>query len=168
MVRKLATVSLLAALGLVAGIALTNPVPRSYVYVESFAVPGHSGDTVHLAAVVRSLHVHGVRVRVESGNDFQVAGHGSSAQAAVKAVTMVRKAIARMPHPRYNVMSGGAVDALRRGQVYPLRPGAIGLACGVAIGILIGFGPGLWSNQRRARIGRLRRSAGDYQTTGTA
>jgi hypothetical protein len=72
----------------------------------------------------------------------------------------VRKAIARMPHPRYNVMSGGAVDALRPGQGYPFLPSAIGLASGAAIGILIGIGPGFWSNQMRPRIRRLRRSAG--------
>jgi hypothetical protein len=168
-VRKLATVALLPALGLIAGHVLTYPVPGSYVYVASFGLPGptHGRDAAHLAAVVKSQHVRGIRVKVFSEREFEVSGHGSSASAAVRAVSTVRKALYRIPHLRYNVVAG-AVDALRRGQVYPLQPAAIGVACGVAVGILIGFGPGLWSNQLRARIGRLRRSAKGYRTTGTA
>lgn len=165
--RKLATVALLAVLGLVVGHVLTHPVARSYVYVDVYSVPGHSADAPQLAAEVRSLHVHGVRVRVHDAHAFQVAGHGSSAQAAVKAAMTVRKAIAGMPHPRYNVISGGVVDALRRGQGYPFLPSVIGLASGAAIGILIGIGPGFWSSQMRPRIRRLRRSAG-ATTAGTA
>ncbi len=80
-------------------------------------------------------------------------GHGSTAQAAVSALSPVRQAIDRMPqHPRYSVLHGG-VDALRRAQGYPLQPGAIGLACGAAIGILIGIAQALWSNHLRARMG---------------
>jgi hypothetical protein len=155
-----------AAVGLVVGIALTNPVPHRYVFVEVFALCDNSRDEIHLAVVVRSLHLPGVRIRVHDAHGFQVAGHGSTAQAAVKAVSPVRNAIDRIPHhPRYSVLIGG-VDALMRDQGYPLQPGAIGLACGVAIGMLIGIGQGLWSNQLRPRSARLRRSASGYRSSG--
>jgi hypothetical protein len=68
MSRKLAAVALLAVLGLVVGRFLTHPVPRSYVYVDVYAVPGHSPDATQLAAEVSSLHVHGVRVRVHGAH----------------------------------------------------------------------------------------------------
>jgi len=108
--KKLVAVALLAVLGLVVGRILTHAVPRSYVYVDVYSVPGRHADAPRFAAQVRSLHVQGVRVRVHDAHAFQVAGHGSSAQAAVRAAMTVRNAIADMPHPRYNVISGGAVD----------------------------------------------------------
>src|SRR5215467_10986595 len=105
MARKVATIVLLAVLGLVVGRFVTHPAPRSYVYVDVYSVPGHRANAPQFAAEVRNLHVHGVRVRIHDVHAFQVAGHGRSAQAAVKAAMTVRKAIAGMPHPRYNVIS---------------------------------------------------------------
>jgi hypothetical protein len=156
--RKLATGSLLAALGLVVGIVLTHPHPvqRSYVYTESFQLRTDSPSAAHVAAVVRSQHVRGVRVKVFSGRNFEVSGHGSSASAAVKVVSAVQKVIDKIPHTRYNAVHGG-VDAVGRGEVYPLQPAAIGLASGVAIGILIAIGQGRWSNHLQTRIWRSAR-----------
>src|SRR5258707_8449110 len=77
--RSLAIVVLLGLVGLVAGgaFAVTDLGPRSYTATEEFTLPAHSHDAIRLAAVARSQHVEGVRVRVLDGHTLQVTGHGS-------------------------------------------------------------------------------------------
>jgi ABC-type sulfate transport system substrate-binding protein len=55
MLRRLATVALLATLGLVVGASMTVFGPRSYDV--SRYLPAHSNDAFRLAAVASSLHV---------------------------------------------------------------------------------------------------------------
>src|SRR5258708_17292678 len=76
--RSLAIVVLLGLVGLVAGgaFAVTDLGPRSYTATEEFTLPAHSHDAIRLAAVARSQHVEGVRVRVLDGHTLQVTGHG--------------------------------------------------------------------------------------------
>jgi len=70
-----AIVVLLGLAGLVAGVAYAATVtPTSYEATTAFAVPAHSRDAIRLAAVARSQHVPGVRVRVINARAFNVTG----------------------------------------------------------------------------------------------
>jgi hypothetical protein len=137
MLRRLATVALLATLGLVVGAAMTVFGARSYIAGEEFVLPAHSKDTVRLAAIARSMHVRGVRVRVLSGDTFQIIGHGSrhgAARALNEVATQVRKAINRMPGAKLRrVLPFG--HALARQQGNALLTGAIGLLAGLGAGL---------------------------------
>src|SRR5258707_15340739 len=111
--RSLAIVVLLGLVGLVAGgaFAVTDLGPRSYTATEEFTRPAHSHDAIRLAAVARSQHVEGVRVRVLDGHTLQVTGHGSltgSVSALEAVVSQVRKAIKDMsPTHVWSIHGGG-------------------------------------------------------------
>ena len=118
MLRSLAIVVLLGLVGLVAGAAFasTDLGPRRYTATEEFALPAHSRDAIRLAAVARSQHVRGVRVRVLDGHTLQVTGHGSltgSVSALEAVVSQVRKAIKDMSLTHVWSIHGG-VHALAR------------------------------------------------------
>jgi hypothetical protein len=133
--KKIAIVALFAVLGLGvgAGITMTNPHPRAYQFSLQIGLPAHSrGTIIHLAALARSQHVQGVRVLVFSKREFQIVGYGSSASGASEGVDTVRSALPRL-HPPY----GSAIGLGTVGLVYSLWPAVIGLALGLAIGILV-------------------------------
>jgi hypothetical protein len=136
MLRRLATVALLATLGLVVGAAMTVFGARSYIAGEEFVLPAHSKDTVRLAAIARSMHGRGVRVKVLSGDTFQIIGHGSrhgAARALNEVATQVRKAINRLPGAKLRGVPFG--HALARQQGNALLTGAIGLLAGLGAGL---------------------------------
>ena len=135
MLRRLAIVALLAFAGLVVGVTLTNSGPRSFVDGEEFVLPAHSNAAIRVAAMARSMHVHGVRVRVLRGDTLQVIGHGSrhgAARALNEVATQVRKAINRMPGVTLRGLPFG--HALARPQGNALQTGLMGLLAGLGVG----------------------------------
>jgi endonuclease YncB( thermonuclease family) len=136
MLRRLAIVALLAFAGLVVGVTVTNSGPRSYIVGEEFSLPAHSNDAIRLAAVARSQHVQGVRVRVIDGDTLQVIGHGSlhgAARALNEVATQVRKAIKRMPGVTLRGLP--FADALARPQGNAAQTGLVGLLAGLGVGL---------------------------------
>src|SRR5215469_3685642 len=101
--RKFAIVVLFAVAGLAVGLALTRHVPPRYTVGEQLTLPANSRAAGRLAAVASSQHVPGVGVHVLSERTFEITGHGTSMAAARRAVSTVRKAIDRVPHPPFDV-----------------------------------------------------------------
>jgi hypothetical protein len=135
--KKIMIVAALALLGLVVGVAVTTSGPRSYIVGEEFVLNAHSHYAIGLAAVARSMHVQGVRVKVLSGDTLQVIGHGSrhgAARALNAVATQVRKAISRMPGAKLRGMLPFGHE-LARPQGNPLQTGAIGLLAGLGGGL---------------------------------
>jgi hypothetical protein len=140
MLRSLAIVLLLGLAGLVAGVAYaaTDLGPRSYTATEEFTLPAPSRDANRLAAVARSQHVQGVRVRVLDGHTLQVTGHGSltgSVTALQAVVSQVRKAIKDMSLTHVRSIHGGVHALARRPQGNALQTGGIGLLAGLGAGL---------------------------------
>ncbi len=138
--RSLAIVVLLGLVGLVAGgaFAVTDLGPRSYTATEEFTLPAHSHDAIRLAAVARSQHVEGVRVRVLDGHTLQVTGHGSltgSVSALEAVVSQVRKAIKDMSLTHVWSIHGGVHALARRSQGNAVQTGGIGLLAGLGAGL---------------------------------
>jgi hypothetical protein len=134
--KKIAVVALFAVLGLGvgAGISAARPNPRAWEFTLQIGLPNHSrGTIVHLAALARSQHVHRVRVLVDSKREFRIVGYGSSVSGASKAVDTATNALPRPLYPPFL----RAIGAGRNGQVYSRWPPVIGLALGLAIGILV-------------------------------
>jgi len=127
---------------------MTNLEPRAYQFTLQIDLPVHSrGTIIHLAALARSQHVRGVRVLVFSKREFQIVGYGSSASGASKGVDTVRSALPKPLYPPYGSIIGlGTV-----GLVYSPWPAVIGLALGLAIGILVAI-----VRSRRAVLKRRR------------
>ena len=142
MLRSLAIVVLVGLSGLVAGVAfaVTDLGPRRYTATEEFTLPTHSHDAIQLAAVARSQHVQGVRVRVLNGHTFQVTGHGSltgSVSAEQAVVSQVRKAIKNMSLTHVRSTHGGVHALVRRSHGNAVQTGLIGLLAGLGAGIAI-------------------------------
>lgn len=141
MLKKVMAVVLLGFLGLTAGVAVATFGPRSYIAGYEFVLPAHSNDAIRLAAMARSQHVQGVRVKVLKGGDtLQVIGHGSlhGAARALNAVAIqVRKAVNRMPGVKLQGIP--FAHALARPQCNAVQTGAIGLMAGLsaALGFLV-------------------------------
>jgi hypothetical protein len=160
MLRRLATVALLATLGLVVGASMTVFGPRSYIAGEEFVLPAHSKDAFRLAAVASSLHVHGVRVRVLPGDTLQIIGHGSrhgAARALNEVATQVRKAINRMPGAKLRgVLPFGHALARQHGDA--AHTGALGLLAGfgAGLGLVVPSSSRMMRTRRRGLTGRIR------------
>jgi len=134
--RRIMTVAVLAPLGFVAGVAVAELGPGSYTFTYQFNLP-HSQNAIPLAALARSQHVQGIRVRVLDEHTFQITGHGTAAgavSAADKVASKVRKAIDTMPDSRYWMVHGG-VHALARPQRNAAQTGAIGFLAGLGVGL---------------------------------
>ena len=147
--KKIAVVALFAVLGLGVGVGISamRPNPRAFEFNNQIGVPLHGrGTIVHLAALARSQHVQGVRVVVFSKREFQIVGYGSSLSGASKAVDSVRNALPgrELWDGRYGVAIGHG----QLGPVYSILPAVVGLALGLASGILAAI-----VRSRRPRVG---------------
>ena len=141
--RRTLIVAVLALLGFFVGAAVTQLGPRSYTATTEFSLPAHSHDAIQLAAVARSQHVQGVRVRIHDGHTFEVTGHGSleGAYRSSNAVTsQVWQAVKRTRIAHVSAVYGG-VHALARPQGNAKHTGAIGFLAGLGIGLGIAVPP---------------------------
>jgi hypothetical protein len=147
-------VAVLALLGYFIGAAVTALGPGSYEATDEFTLT-HSRDAIGLAAVARSQHVQGVRVRVHDAHTFEVTGHGSlkGSVSALNAVySQVKKAIKRMRLGHVWKIYGG-VHALARPQGNATQTGVIGFLAGLGTGFGIVVFP--W-RRLSGRVGLVR------------
>ena len=148
MLQRVMVVVLFGCVGLAAGVAVTTFGPRSYIVGWAFLLPRHS-DGLRLAAIARSQHVQGVRVKFRlsrgGGGELDVLGHGSrdgATRAANAVATQVLRAIKRMPSVWQRFLAYRnvpAAHALARPQGNAVLTGALGLLAGLsaALGFLV-------------------------------
>lgn len=133
---KVALVMFLAVLGFAAGALV--PVQGSYTATDQYSAPVRSHAAVRLAAVARSLHLAGVRVRVDNASTFEVTGHGSS-DGAVRLLSAVNrqvwKAVKRLRLAHVSMIYGGENELVRPSENNATRHAVIGLLAGLGIGL---------------------------------